>query len=75
MYPPPSKGLKPTTEQAKGLISSLAWRIKEMTGNLPPAGKETWFSAFALQIGEFYGLGIGWRVVKEGINRSYQKDQ
>lgn len=74
-YPQLTKGLKPATEQAKGLVASLAWRINEMTGALPPVGKETWFSGFAKRVGELYGLDIGWRVVKEGISRIHQKDQ
>ncbi|MDB5779178.1 MAG: hypothetical protein JWP93_1543 [Polaromonas sp.] len=62
------KTSKPEQMRARGLVSILAERVREMTGSLPPKDAASWFAGFAECLGNQLQMRIGSRIVKSGID-------
>ena len=61
------KQSKPEQMRARGYVSLLAERVKELTGAAPPKDPASWFAGFAQCLGDHLGLPIGPRIVASGI--------
>lgn len=59
---------KPEQLKARGFVSMLATRVRELTGKLPPKDRASWFAAFAACAGDHIGLHVGPRIVSSGID-------
>ena len=59
---------KPEQNKARGFVSLLATRIKELSGELPPKDRASWFAAFAACAGDHIGLHIGPRIIASGVD-------
>ncbi|AOK29871.1 MULTISPECIES: hypothetical protein [Burkholderia] len=58
---------KPGQQRAHALVFSLAGHVCSLTGQMPPKDRASWFAAFAACVGEHFGLTVGPRIIKSGI--------
>ena len=61
------KQSKPEQMRARGYVSMLAQRVRELTGYPPPKDRSSWFADFATCLGRQLDLPIGPRIVASGI--------
>lgn len=64
----PDKQKRPSTSNAKALVSEVVKAFKQVTGKWPPYSKETWFPLFIAEVGEIANCGdIGPHIVEAVI--------
>lgn len=60
----PSKTTRPAQANAKRLVYLIAEDFYRVTGRLPPASKEAWFTPFAGELGRWLRLAMGGTLVR-----------
>ncbi len=58
---------KPGQMRARGFVSLLAEFVVQLTGQLPPKSRATWFEGFCRTLGTHVGMQIGPAIVKAGV--------
>lgn len=69
----PSKGQRPSIQNAKRLVYYAADAVYRVRGAVPPRGKGTWFPEFARELGSGFELNCGLALV-DSVVRKIESD-